>query len=202
MTTLTVPYITTWSTEQDLPATVINHSRAGIAYADETLSDRDENGILWTRIASRPGHGRPQFGKVHSLRQRRAVRKLLCQVCGNPADRTHNGTLWLLQDHRDDWPHWPENMAATEPPICLPCAHISRRACPALRRSHISVRVGHSTLSGIYGILYQTADPLPQPITDVTLPFTDPAIPWTRAGQLVRQLHNCTIVNLDDEASR
>jgi hypothetical protein len=63
-----VPYITTWSTEETLPTTVIAaHRRPGIAYADETLDDRDEHGILWLRTPSSPGRGRPLFGKVHPL---------------------------------------------------------------------------------------------------------------------------------------
>lgn len=196
MTTLLVPYITTWSAEQELPTTVIRHSQAGIAYADETLCDRDKNGVLWTRAPSRPGHGRPQFGQVHSLRQRRAMRRLLCQVCAGPADRTGNGMLWLLKDHRDDWPRWPEHMAATEPPICLPCAHTARRACPALRKGYVTVRVGHSSVSGIYGIHYQWGQLFPEAAADIIVAFDDPAVRWTRAAQLVRELRDCAIVNL------
>lgn len=196
MTTPTVPYITSWSTERALPATVIPHSLFGIAYADETIGDRDENGVLWTRTSSRPGHGRPQFGKVHSMRQRRAMRHLLCQVCGEPADRADDGVLWLLQDHRGDWPRWPENMAATEPPICLSCTRVSRRACPALRRGYVSVRVGHSPLNGVYGARYLWGEPLPEPVEDAIVAFDDPMVRWIRAAQLVRELRHCAIVNL------
>lgn len=191
-----VPYVTTWSTEQPLPTTMIQRPRSGIAYADEILSDRDEHGVLWTRTPSRPGHGRPQHGKVHSLRQRRAMRRLRCQVCAGPADRTGDGILWLLRDHRDDWPHWPNGMAATEPPICLPCADTASRACPALRRGHVTVRVGHSPIAGVYGALYQPGPQFPTAAIDAVVAFDDPAIRWTLATQLVRELHECTVVNL------
>lgn len=190
-----VPYITTWSEERPLPATVIEHPRLGISYADETLGDRDENGVLWQRMPSRPGHGRPQFGKVHPLRQRRAMRRLLCGICGGPADRTEAGVLWLIRDFRGDWPDWPEGMAATEPPVCRPCARISVRACPALRAGYVAARIGDSRVAGVYGIRYQSdgvAD-------DANVAFEDPGIRWTRAAQLIRELRDCTLLGSDLE---
>ena len=187
-----VPYITTWSAEQPLPATVVELP-SGIAYADEILADRDDHGVLWQRMPSRPGHGRPQFGKVHSLRQRRAMRRLLCGVCGGPSDRSDLGVLWLIRDFHDDWPGWPERMAPTEPPICLPCAHLSVRICPALRQGYAFVRVRHSEPAGVYGIRYQGG----QGVEDAIVAFDDPTIRWTHAAQLVRELHGCTIVDLN-----
>lgn len=195
---LLVPYISSWSNEHPFPMTVVGHPHGGIAYADETINDRDRNGVLWTRIASCPGEGRPRFGQAHSVRQRRAMRNLLCQVCARPADRNDDGVLWLLKDHRDDWPQWPERMACSEPPICLPCAHTASRVCPALRKGHVAVRVGHSRIAGVYGILYQPGRQFPRPGEDVRVAFDDPAIRWTRAAQLLRELHECTIVNLEN----
>jgi hypothetical protein len=192
-----VPYITTWSGEQPLPTQVIQGRVSGIAFADETFGDRDEHGVLWRRVPSRPGNGRPHFGQVHPLRQRRTMRRLLCQVCAGPADQSERGTLWLVPDHRGDWPQWPEHMAATEPPVCLPCARTSIRACPALRESHVAIRVGRSEISGVYGAFYRPGPTVPLPATDAILAFDDPAIRWTCAGQLVRELLDCTIVNLE-----
>ena len=198
MTSLLVPYITSWSAEETPAPEVVHHSRGGIAYADEHIIDRDANGVLWTRVLSRPRHGRPIFGKVHSLRQRRAMSRLLCQVCAGPADRTDDGVLWMLKDHREDWPNWPETMACTEPPICLNCARISRRACPALRRGHVTVRVGHSTISGVHGMRYQTGPAHPIALDTGLVAFDSPRIRWTLASRLLRELFNCTIVELDD----
>jgi hypothetical protein len=145
LSTLTshTPYITSWSTEQDPPHTLVEHRGLGIAYLDETVIDRDDKGVLWYRTPSRPRQGRPEFGRVHPLRQRRAMRRLLCQVCGGPADHTSDGVLWLLKDHREDWPGWPENMAVTEPPVCAPCVRVASRLCPALRKGAVTVRVRH-----------------------------------------------------------
>jgi hypothetical protein len=193
-----VPYIVTWSTEQTATPQVITNRR-GISYTDETFADRDSHGVLWTRCPSRPGHGRPLFGQVHPLRQRRAMRRLLCQVCGRPADHNTDGTLWILKDHRHDWPHWPNQMAVTEPPICQPCAHTSARHCPALRKVHVTIRVKTSTVAGVLGIHYRPGSPLlaPQP-TDDTITYDDPAIRWVRATQLVRELHDSTLVDLEN----
>lgn len=163
----------------------------GIAYADETLGDRDQNGVLWQRCPSRPGLGRPIFGAIHPLRQRRAMRRLLCSICGGPPDRTDLGVLWVLRDFRDDWPDWPEGMGAVEPPVCLPCARLSIRLCPALRGGPVFIRVKHSRVAGVYGICYRANDEVA-----CTVAFTKPAIRYTQAAQLVRELHDCTLVDV------
>ena len=194
-----MPYITAWSEEQPVPTRIVERPRSGIAYADETLGERDENGVLWRRMPSCPGRGRPQFGQVHSLRQRRAMRKLLCSICAGPADSTDQGMLWLVRDYRHDWPQWPEHMAATEPPVCLPCARISLRACPALRKGSVAIRVGHSTIAGVYGARYQAGHLGAVAVEDVIVTYDDPDIRWTCASQLVRELTDCTIINLDSE---
>lgn len=90
--TLHVPYIASWSAERTAQPEVVMR-RGRLAYRDERPYDRDTAGILWHRMPSRPGRGRPQHGKVHFLRQRRAMEAQLCQVCGLPAaqDATDDG---------------------------------------------------------------------------------------------------------------
>ena len=197
LATIVAPYITSWSDEVDPLCTVVAAPGGGIAYADESMIDRDSQGVLWRRASMRPGHGRPLFGKVHALRQRRAMRRLLCQVCGGPADRTDDGVLWLLQDHRHDWPGWPEAMGVTEPPICVDCVRLSIRLCPALRKGAVTIRVRQFPVAAVRGCLYsRDADPVA--IGDVTMPFTNPAIRRVRAVNLVRHLTDCTIVDIGD----
>lgn len=150
-----VPYITAWSEEQTPPAVLIELPGTGIAYPDETLADRDRNGVLWYRMPFRPGQGRPEFGKVHPLRQRQTMQRLLCQVCAGPANATKDGVLWLLKDHQADWPSWPNGMGVTEPPICLPCAQTSIRLCPALRKGAAVVRASSFTIAGVHGTLHR-----------------------------------------------
>jgi hypothetical protein len=196
------PYITAWSTEQDLPYTLKERRGFGIAYADETLIDRDHYGVLWRRTRSRPQHGRPEFGKVHPLRQRRAMRRLLCQVCGGPADQTEDGMLWLLPDHRDDWASWPDGMANVEPPVCLRCVRTSVRLCPALRKGAVAVRVRDYPVVGVRGALYKNSGTSLVAVAETIVTFDDPAIRWVRAANLVRELRGCTIVPVEELAGQ
>lgn len=190
------PYITAWSTEQNIPAVLVERpSGGGIAYPDETLVDRDRHGVLWYRTPSRHGQGRPVFGKVHPVRQRRAMQRLLCQVCAGPADQTEDGVLWLLKDHRKDWPSWPNGMGVTEPPVCVPCAGMAVRLCPALRKGAAAVRAGSFMVAGVHGTLYR-GGPKPTAVGEATMPFEDPAIQWMRAMSLVRELRDCVIIPL------
>jgi hypothetical protein len=189
------PYITAWSEEQDPPVVLVERHGGGIAYPDETMADRDRDSVLWFRTPFRPGVGRPEFGKVHPLRQRRAMRRLLCQVCAGPADQTEDGVLWLLQDHREDWRSWPDGMGVTEPPVCVPCVRSSLRLCPALRNGAVVVRAGSFMVAGVDGMLYRGGSKLTQ-LGRTTVAFDDPAIRWVRAAGLVRELRDCVFIPL------
>jgi hypothetical protein len=201
---MTVPYVTAWSEEVDPPCVVVERPGTGIAYADETVTDRDHKGVLWYRTPHWPGQGRPNFGQVHPARQRRAMQRLLCQVCAGPADQTEDGVLWLLRDFRKDWPSWPNGMGVTEPPICLPCVRVSTRLCTALRRGAVLVRAGSFVVRGVHGLLYQRDGGKLKTADGATVAFDAPAIQWIRAVSLVRELQGCDIIHrrkLSDEAA-
>jgi hypothetical protein len=195
---IVAPYVTGWSEEQDPPVALVELPGGGIAYREEVVADRDSSGVLWFRTEFQPGQGRPEFGRVHPLRQRRTMRRLLCQVCAGPADRTENGVLWLLQDHRDDWPQWPNGMGVTEPPVCVPCVRMVVQACPALRKGAAVVRVRAFPIVGVYGLLYKSGRGRPVMVEEAFVAFEDPAIRWVRAVSLVRELRGCTIVPLSE----
>jgi hypothetical protein len=198
-----VPYTTRWSSEPRLSVKVIERiGRPGIRFSEERITDRDPLGVLWQRVESQPGKGRPEFGDVHSDRQRRAMRELLCQICAGPADQNELGTLWLLPNYEEyhvDWPGWPERMATPEPPVCLPCAHTAVRVCPALGKGYMVLRVRQPLLTGVRGILYTPGPLVPKAVGEVMVPLDDPRIGWICAGNLVRELTQCTIVQLDDD---
>jgi hypothetical protein len=192
------PYITKWSGERGEPPTVIERRGRGISYADETPYDRDGHGVLWLRSGIKRGVGEPEFARVHPLRQRRAMHKLLCNVCAKPADRTDEGVLWLLRDFRDDWPGWPERMAVNEPPVCIPCARRASRMCPALRLGSVAVLSRRHPIAGVHGRLYQTTGTLWPKVVDYgDVPYGEPAARWIQASKLVRELLDCTIVPLE-----
>lgn len=196
-----VPYIARWSEERGERTQVVGRV-GGIAYADEVLQDRDDNGVLWTRIASRPGRGRPEFGQVHGLRQRRAMRRLLCQVCGGAADENADGVLWLLGEDPDRPDDWSENLETTHPPLCLPCALSAVRHCPHLGRGYVALRVRNFRPAGVWGALYRAGFPPPVASEAVGVPFGDPRLRWVRAHQLVMRLDGFTVVDLVAEGTR
>lgn len=192
-----VPYITQWSGEE-APRPKVVERRGRIAFADERPYDRDSQGILWARAPSQPGKGKPQFGHVHALRQRNAMERLLCQVCGGQADRNVNGMLWLLGEDPDTFEADDDGGVVTShPPVCLPCAHTSIGACPHLRREFTALRVRSFERAGVRGALYQPAKPHPVAVDVVGIAFDDPLIHWVRAGQLLLRLTDFQPVNLD-----
>lgn len=192
-----VPYVARWSAEDVLDAPVVE-TRQGIAYADESSVDRDRNGLLWSRVTSRQGVGEPLYRQMHPLRQRRAMRRLLCQICAGTADHNDQGTLWLVQDQRHLWPGWPEQAQNTHPPLCLRCARIAVKSCPWLKQGYVAVRA-QSFVSGAWGGLYRTGWPELRPLLadTTTLQFGDQRLHWLQADQLVRELVDCTFVELD-----
>ncbi|RBM23802.1 hypothetical protein DEH69_02130 [Streptomyces sp. PT12] len=196
-----VPYITRWSEERDLDARVV-YRRGGIGYADEQVHDRDENGVLWGRVSHLPGKGRPEFGKVHALRQRRAMTRLLCQVCAAPADCDEDGVLWVLGEDGNAPDTWPDDVLTSHPPVCLPCAVKSVRACPHLREHYVALRVHHFALAGVYGALYRPAFPFPVASDAAGVALDDPRVRWVRAGQLIMRLEDFSIVDLNAEGVR
>lgn len=191
------PYVTAWSEEQAPSTTVVLRRGGGIAYEDESVHDRDRRGVLWSRTPNRPGYGRPVFGKVHPWRQRHAMQRLLCQVCACPADRTDDGVLWLLMDHRTDWVCWPNWMGVSEPPVCVPCMRLSVRQCPALRKGAVAVRAESFPVVGVSGALYRCKGLVPVAVGQDTVEFGDPRIKWLRAAHLIRRLSDCTIIPLE-----
>ncbi|MFJ5992959.1 hypothetical protein [Lentzea sp. NPDC092896] len=196
---IVAPYVTASTAEQDLQCSlVVRPGGLGIGFANELPGDRDHLGVLWQKVAERPKEGKPEFARVHPARQRRAMSELLCQVCAGPADRTPEGVLWLLRDHREDWPRWPEGMASVEPPICPRCVAISLRRCPALQLGAVAVRVRDFAVVGVRGMLYRPGTFAPTPIAATQLDYGDPKIRWTVAVALIRELRGCSIVTLDE----
>jgi hypothetical protein len=193
-----VPYVTTWSAEKEPSGVVVERSEGGIGYQDEGPGDRDAGGVLWCRIQSSPGEGRPLFGDVHSMRQRRAMLQWLCQVCGGPADRTGEGVLWLLKDQRQHWEWWPNNVAVTEPPVCLGCVGVAVRTCPALREGAAAVRVKSAPTWAVRGMLYRPEEGGVVPTRVMTVALDEPAVRWIQATKLVRVLRGCTLLSLDE----
>ncbi|WNI14692.1 hypothetical protein [Actinacidiphila sp. ITFR-21] len=195
-----VPYITAWSSEETLRTTLTAH-RNRLGYEGEHPLDRDKFGILWRRIGISPGVGTPEYGAVHSLRQRRTMLRTLCQVCGGPADQTRDGVLWLMGRAEYERAPWPAPIESPHPPVCLNCAVQAIRLCPHLRDHYIAVRVRRFHLSGVYGALYVPTLPEPRATTVETLALSDRRTAWLQASQFIMRLVDYRVVDLDAEAA-
>lgn len=197
-----VPYVASWTSEHTQDSAVVNRPGGGIAYRDETSVDRDSWGVLWVRTDSRIGVGRPLFKDLHPLRQRRAMLKLLCQVCAQPAGYTPQGHLWLLPGRDGAMSaEQLEDAPVTMPPVCVACARLSVRLCPALRSEYVAVRA-FSLVCGVVGMRFQPGALYPrsvEPEDDPSLVFDhkDAVIRWVLAVHRVRTLHECVAVDLD-----
>ncbi|MGW8954746.1 hypothetical protein [Streptomyces sp. NPDC055709] len=201
-----VPYITAWSAEavsQPSIIRLIGRGGWGIGYVEEEPTTDRRHEALWVRTALAPGRGRPDFARVNSLRQKRAMRFGLCQVCGREAARADERTLHLVGS---DVPIREEE-TTTAPPVHPACALESIENCPYLRRKYAAALVEYTPLWGVAGIVYdpETLAPLvspgarPDDFTHVHV--ADPRIRWTLANFTVISLHGVTPVFMDDLAA-
>ncbi|MEU3713344.1 hypothetical protein [Streptomyces catenulae] len=196
-----VPYITAWSEERvAVRSLAVRADGTGLAYRDEVAGDRDAHGVLWSRVGEAPGEGRPRFRVVHPVRQRRALQKALCQVCGGPAGRTGRGVLFLLpRPEGARAPGWPEGAYGMKPPVCVGCAAVAVRHCPRLG-DPVAVRVRKARVRGVYGGFHAPGGGrLVAASEDGFLPYGHPHAAWFLASQLVVELRRCTVVDLAAE---
>lgn len=79
-----------------------------------------------------PGNGRPLFGKPHMDRQREAIAKCLCDLCGKPLKHSTKVSL----SHASPQPHGAAGWAIlqVEPLLHKACAAESLRWRPSLKR--------------------------------------------------------------------
>lgn len=78
------------------------------------------------------GIGKPLFGSPHAVRQRRAIARGLCGLCGKPLKTSTKVSL----SHARPQPHGANGWAIlqVEPMLHRACALASIRHCPSLRR--------------------------------------------------------------------
>ncbi|QDN54115.1 hypothetical protein [Streptomyces sp. S1D4-20] len=175
-----------------MKSALIAQPRLGLAYRDEVSTDRDDDYALWPRMRIIPGSRRPEFTRVHPLRQRELMREMLCQVCREEAAHDARGWLFLLPDARADWTGWPETMANGHPPLCEECVEPAAAFCPHLVGG-LAVRVKQPVLHGVYGTQFRLAPNGLVAIGSRTVSYEDPAVAWVLAAQMVRILNGCSI---------
>ncbi|MEJ8632426.1 hypothetical protein [Streptomyces sp. MS2.AVA.5] len=198
-----VPYITHWTAEsvpQPKLIRLIGRGGEGIGYADEEPVTDRRHEALWHRSGLAQGRGRPDFARVNSLRQKRAMRLNLCQVCGEEATLADGRTLHLMGAATAI----TEGETTAAPPLHPVCALESIENCPFLKRSHSAALVEYSPLWGVAGVVHDpvTLAPLPNPgrrPEDLThVHVADKAIRWTLANFTVISLHGVSAVSRED----
>ncbi|MBC9730347.1 hypothetical protein [Streptomyces sp. TRM68367] len=200
-----VPYINQWTAEavrQPQLIRIRGRGGEGIGYEDEDpVTDRWHE-ALWVRSGLARGRGRPDFARISSLRQKRAMRYSLCQVCEEPVldSGADERTLHLLGGATSIG----EGETTAAPPLHARCALESIEACRHLRRGWAAALVEYSPLWGVAGVVHDpvTLAPLPSPgrrpfeLTHV--PIGDERIRWTLASFTVVSLHRVTPVSLEE----
>jgi hypothetical protein len=193
---LPAPWIAPWSEEKPLAAPlIVRGSRQGprVAYADEAPGDRDSFGALWYRKQYLPGRGRPQFDGVHSLRQRQAVFRDLCQVGGAPIGQINSGRrLYLMKDVSRGV---ADGEVTPTPPICVPCALFAIEFCPHLRE-YIAAWCESTPSWGVLGTLYDQRTLLPVDTKLVSVPYGDPRMNWIVGARLLVELVEPAVADL------
>ena len=151
---LRVPYITAYEDEIvpcDLAFVPDREATDGLrlSYTDAVPQDR-MLGVLWARQGL--GRlGKPQWKLVNTIRQRNAMLRLLCQVCGQPAAGADGRVPWVLADDPDDTAK--SKGYTNAPPTCAACIPEALVACPRLRRGAAVYTVGSAEP---YGVLADT----------------------------------------------
>lgn len=155
-----VPYITAYD-EERLPyrLTFARDREATdgwrLCYADAIAQDW-MFGVLWSRQGLHR-RGRPLWKLVNTIRQRNAMLRLLCQVCGGSAAGLDGRVSWVLAAD----PSGTATGAAytNSPPTCRSCVPEALATCPRLRHGASVFTVGHVEL---YGVIANVMRPSPE----------------------------------------
>ncbi|GLF99774.1 hypothetical protein [Streptomyces yaizuensis] len=187
-----VPYITAWSAETADDRPLVAH-QGRLQYHPSLPGDFDSHGVLWLHQRIAPGAGTPLFSTVHTPRQRRAMLRFLCQICGEPADRTAEGILWLLPGPITGA---VEGEVTTHPPVCAGCAPIALAHCPSLRRNVTALRARRPEADHLYGTFYCLTPGGPVATRHAHTVREGYPQPWFRAAHIAVSLNGVTPVRL------
>jgi hypothetical protein len=202
---LRVPWITPWSSESSPPPPIVlRHGRggSGIGYADEEPHVDRRDDVLWTRAAATPGVGRPHFAGIHSLRQRQAMTRMLCMICGaTTLGRPDERHLFLV--HTTQGEPIVEGERTAVPPVHEDCARLAIRECPHLRRGWTAALVTYTPPWGVAGIVYdaKTLRPVPcrgddRDSLEYVSYADDERLRWVLAAREVITLHGVEPVDV------
>jgi hypothetical protein len=196
---LPVPAITARAGEEPQPQPLMRQ-RSRLGFTDEVWSDRHYE-VLWMRMPSL-ARREPQFEVVHGLRQRRAMTRMLCQVCDGPTPAAvGKPALFLLG--ADGGRPIRDGEETASPPVHAACARTAVEYCRPLGRGWSAALVERTPVWGVAGTVYDprtlSAVPAPEGRRLHRLPFTDARIRWVLASRLMVTLEGVTpVMDLED----
>jgi len=147
-----VPWITRWSgeTSKDRFKYDIIRTSKGFSLVYPDGNETREGDLLWQREGlGRNGH--PEFKNVSTYRQRAAMRKCLCQVCGKKIlDRP---IPWLVPVLDDSIEYVDADTPITlQAPTCAECIDLALQLCPHLKTNGYRIlKVLDYELWGVFG---------------------------------------------------
>lgn len=145
-----VPWVTRWSSEVQTIKWGVQMRRDGphLLYQDGMPEYRDEHGVLWQREGL-GRHGEPEWSAVNAYRQRKAMLRGLCQICGQKIeDKPIRWLLGIDQVEEID----PERWITQSPPTCNGCVELSLELCPNLKRyGYMIFKVIDYEIWGVFG---------------------------------------------------
>lgn len=157
-----VPWVTRWTNEILRLPYSLRVTREGVEtyYPDGKTEDR-MGGTLWQREGITRG-GEPEWAQVNTYRQRFAMRKCACQVCGERITTKPvrflmplNGMEVVPPDEFHDEPQ----VITIQAPTCDECIPLALKLCPHLKKyGYQIVKVANYELWGIYGEVVFTRD--------------------------------------------
>lgn len=145
-----VPWIARWTGEIADQSIKVSRSRdipLMVGYEDGN-ENREASGILWMRegIGRR---GEPEFGQVSAYRQRLAMTRRRCQVCG---EKIQDEVIrWLVPNRLLHV--LPDGRAITiSAPTCSECIPLAMELCPFLKTAEVTtLRVLDYEVWGVMG---------------------------------------------------
>lgn len=146
-----VPWVTRWSGEVHPDrykyGVQMSQGKLVLCYEDRK-ENRDGTGVLWQREGL-TRKGRPDWASVNTYRQRSAMQKRRCQVCGNKI--TETPIRWLMPI--DGLEQVDEDTTITmQPPTCSECIPTALDLCPNLvRQGYMILKVIDYSMWGVFG---------------------------------------------------
>ncbi|MEO3803281.1 hypothetical protein [Nonomuraea sp. B1E8] len=190
---LRVPYITAYAEElvpYRLTFTADQSATDGLrlSYTDPVPQDW-MMGVLWARVGLHR-HGRPEWKLINTIRQRRCMLRLLCQVCGRSAMDDDGRISWVLADAPGDASDGAGYTNA--PPTCAACVPEALTSCPRLRHGAAVCTVGGAEPYGVIAAMMRRTRGGPIEVAPNTV------IPLDAFHRLEYALARQLLVMLDD----